>query len=240
MAIKASKVVVFDMDETLGCFQQLSILYDLICKYFKGSSKTLTQNEFNKLLDLYPEYLRPLILDICKNIYKKKKNGEYKKVCIYTNNQGPKSWTLHISKYFDYKLNISGSLFDKCICAFMVEEKQIELFRTTHEKNYDDLVRCARLPKNTQVCFIDDVHHEGMIHENVYYIYIKPYHYYYSNNELIERFVENPIFEIKDKEHFKKYAKDYMHGLYFKKKTDKEQELDSIVTKQIYKCLKDF
>ena len=43
-ATKASKVVVFDMDETLGCFQQLSVLYDLICKYFKGSSKTLTQN----------------------------------------------------------------------------------------------------------------------------------------------------------------------------------------------------
>ena len=34
----------------------------------------------------------------------------------------------------------------------MVEEKRIELFRTSHEKNYDDLVKCARLPKNTQVC----------------------------------------------------------------------------------------
>ena len=79
-----NKVVVFDMDETLGCFQQLSVFYDALCKYFKGPSKILTQDEFNKLLDLYPEYLRPLIMDICKYIYNKKKKGDYKKVCIYT------------------------------------------------------------------------------------------------------------------------------------------------------------
>jgi len=235
-----NKVVVFDMDETLGCFQQLSVFYDALCKYFKGSSKILTQNEFNKLLDLYPEYLRPLIMDICKYIYNKKKKGDYKKVCIYTNNQGPKSWTTQISKYFDYKLKISDSLFDKCICAFMVEEKRIELFRTSHEKNYDDLVKCARLPKNTQVCFIDDVHHEQMIHENVYYIYIKPYHYYFSNSEIIDRYLKNPIFPVKDEEHFKKFMKSYISQYYFKKKTKQEHELDEVVTKQIYNCLKEF
>ena len=65
----ANKVVVFDLDETLGCFVQFGIIQQGICDYFK--KETLTQHEFNKLLDIYPDFLRPLILEITKYIYKK-------------------------------------------------------------------------------------------------------------------------------------------------------------------------
>lgn len=237
----ANKVVVFDLDETLGCFVQFGIIQQGICDYFK--KETLTQHEFNKLLDIYPDFLRPLILEITKYIYKKKKSGEYKKVCIYTNNTGPRSWTLSISKYFDYKLKIpkNDSLFDRCICAFMVNNKRLELFRTSHQKNYDDLVKCARLPQNTHVCFIDDVHHPGMEHDNVYYIYIKPYEFEYSITEIIDKYLKNPIIPVKDSNDFKHFMTNYYNNNWnYSKKTAKEQDIDTIVTKQIYKCLKDF
>ena len=31
--------------------------------------------------------------------------------------------------------------------------------RTTHEKTYDDLLKCSKLPQDTQVCFVDDIYH---------------------------------------------------------------------------------
>ena len=52
------KIVVFDLDETLGYFTQLGIFWDSIGEYLnsKGMPK-LTQNDFNCILDLYPEFL---------------------------------------------------------------------------------------------------------------------------------------------------------------------------------------
>ena len=46
-----------------------------------------TQDNFNKLLDLYPEFLRPNIINILRYLKNKKKTNCCQKMMIYTNLQ---------------------------------------------------------------------------------------------------------------------------------------------------------
>ena len=167
---KPKIVVVFDLDETLGSFAQLSVLKDVVeyCEDHK-----LTQNEFNVLLDRNPEFLRPGIIEILKYIVKQREAGKCDGIMIYTNNQGPKEWAEAISRYFTYK--VGSKVFDQIIAAFKVNGRKVEMGRTSHDKSFDDFIHCTKLPRNTQVCFIDDVEHPQMEHRNVYYINVKPY-----------------------------------------------------------------
>ena len=55
------QVIVFDLDETLGCFVELGAFCDTIEKFNK---KKLDSSEFYKLMDLYPEFLRRLHISI--------------------------------------------------------------------------------------------------------------------------------------------------------------------------------
>ena len=148
----SSKVVVFDLDETLGTFSDLYLLWTgtkHICPEF---------NDFIKLLDLYPEFLRYNILSILQYLYEKKLENKCDKIYIYTNNQClSREWVSLIMQYFNFKIGGNGKpLFDQVISAFKIGNTSIELGRTSHEKTYSDLICCTMLPKNTEVCFIDD------------------------------------------------------------------------------------
>lgn len=168
---KPFKIVVFDLDETLGYFTEFGIFCDCLNNYFKNAAYSNTN--FNELLDLYPNFLRPKIMNILRYLKGKKKENKCYKVMIYTNNQGDKSWAMNIKKYFDDK--VEYELFDKIIAAFKVRGKQVEIGRTSHDKTMDDFVRCTKLPENIEVCFIDDLYHSGMEDDKVYYINVKPY-----------------------------------------------------------------
>jgi hypothetical protein len=78
------KIVVFDLDETLGYFVEFGILWDSLSLYFK---KELGQEIFNDLMDLYPEFLRPKILNILNYLKNKKiaKQQNDKKIIGATN-----------------------------------------------------------------------------------------------------------------------------------------------------------
>jgi hypothetical protein len=67
-----SKIVVFDMDETLGYFVELSIFWDALITYIKeiNITHTTSQKDFNKILNLYPEFIRPNILTILNQLEK--------------------------------------------------------------------------------------------------------------------------------------------------------------------------
>jgi uncharacterized membrane protein len=58
---KSKKVIAFDLDETLGSFADLELLWKLICKIPNINI------QFNELLDIYPEFLTYLIFCIKKN-----------------------------------------------------------------------------------------------------------------------------------------------------------------------------
>jgi len=69
------KIVVFDLDETLGYFTQFGIFWDSLSDYLKIQNKpALTQCDFNNILDLFPEFLRPNIINILNYLKEKKIN----------------------------------------------------------------------------------------------------------------------------------------------------------------------
>ena len=70
----------------------------------------------------------------------------------------------------------------------------MEKCRTTHRKTYKDLVRCAMLSPDTEICFVDDLEHEEMKHSRVYYICPKPYYHTLTGKEVIKRFRETKWF----------------------------------------------
>ena len=235
MTTKDLKIVVFDLDETLGYFVELSI-FILVLEEFLN--KKISSEEIFKLLDLFPEFLRPKILTILDYLKSKKSKSNKIKVMIYTNNQGPRSWVTSIKDYFEDKLNYK--LFDQIIAAFKVKGKRIEMCRTTHSKTVNDFLNCTQLPKETKICFLDDQYHEDMESENVYYINVKPYYHTLSFNEMAERYYDNnsinkpraefvnSIVELMDKKHFNVIVKD-----------EKEQKIDEIVSKKIISHLYD-
>jgi hypothetical protein len=241
---KISKIVVFDLDETLGHFTELGMFWDTIQQHFHHD---LGQESFNKICDLYPEFFRPHIFVILKFLINKTKHNKKNKVMIYTNNQGPRSWTMFIKNYIESKLNYK--LFNQIICAFKVRGKQMEMCRTTHNKTYDDFIKCTKIPRSAEICFLDDQVHEDMEHDKVYYIHVKPYvynipfvemiHIFVNSSigkSLIEKYYNNNIDKFKDVG--LNFLKKYEHEHYNKSKT--EHNVDKIVSKKMMVHLQDF
>jgi len=242
----SSKIVVFDLDETLGYFVEFGMFYDALKYYYKNiTSKTahipvFNQVLFNKLLDLYPEFIRPNIVNILNYLKKKKNDKHCNKLMIYTNNQGPPEWAQHIKGYFEDKVKFV--LFDQIIGAFKVNGQHYELLRTSHMKKHEDLISCTKIPETTQICFIDDVFHPGMNNDNVYYIHIKPYTYDLPFETIVDRFLASNIVEILDPTSMKdvilkrmnKYAYTYVE------KMNVEHEIDIMLSKKILQHLHTF
>jgi hypothetical protein len=232
-----NKIVVFDLDETLGYFVQLGILIDVIEEIFNID---MEQNLFNEILDLYPEFLRPNIIKILKYLKQRNQINNKNLVMIYTNNQGPRNWVYMIKSYFENKINYK--LFDQVISAFKVKGEIIEVCRTSHRKSYDDFIRCTKLPKDAKICFLDDLQHDEMIHDNVYYINVKPYITTINFNEMVLRLINskkplitNLINKYSDKKDLTNIIVKNMSKYNFKlyNKSDAEQKVDEIIGKTI-------
>ena len=99
---KPNKIIVFDLDETLGCFTEISIFWNALENFY---GLNLLNESFYDIIDLFSDFLRPNILNILEYIKDKKINNECDKVMIYTNNQGPKSWVNMISTYFNNNIS---------------------------------------------------------------------------------------------------------------------------------------
>lgn len=241
------KIVVFDLDETLGYFTEFGVFIDSLKRYMgsKNMDSTLIQNDFNQLLDLYPDFLRPNIINILNYLKNKKEKNICHKVMIYTNNQGSKEWVNNIILYFEDKINFK--LIDQAICAFKINGKKIELCRTTNSKTYNDLIRCTKLPLDAEICFMDDNYFPGMSSDNVYYINIKPYYRFIDFRYMCDIFIDSSIGkkllnETNNKIEFTNYMlnefKYYnLENIY---KTEEEYNIDFILSKKIMAHLKIF
>ena len=237
---KNKKVVVFDLDETLGSFGQFGSFCMLLDDYYNDDNKAYCM--FNELLDLYPEYPRPYILNVLRYLLQKKKDGKCKAVMIYTNNQGERAWVEHIKAYFETKLQ--SKIFEQIISAFKVDGKIVEVNRTTHDKTIDDFFRCTKLPKDIEICFVDDLFHPKMEDDNVYYIHVKGYKHYMPSSVIIKRFLNSNLAkDIKDnhteREKFTAYMMDRLNYNIAEKDED-EQEMDVIISKKMLEHMKSF
>lgn len=233
---KPDKIVVFDLDETLGCFVELGMFCDALSSYLKHQ---LSDNEFNEVLDIFPEFLRPNIINILKYLMSQRNNGKCRKIMIYTNNQGPREWCERISKYFDIKTG--GKIFDKIIAAFKVKGEIIEIGRTSHNKSVSDLIRCANLPENTEICFLDDQYHRLMEEEKVFYINVKPYIFNMPYNEMASRYLKKGKLNVNSDE-FINFINTHMSKYKFTviNKRSEDKDIDLIISKQIMIYLEEF
>ena len=237
--MKNKKVVVFDMDETLGYFTQFGVFCDCLDEYFNNPDYSI--NNFNNLLDLCPEFTRPKISYILNYLKDKKIEKKCYKVMIYTNNQGPKIWAEKIKAYFNNK--IKYQLFDKIIAAFKINGKIVEFGRTSHDKTLDDFFRCTKLPLDVEICFIDDVHHYNMESDKVYYINVKPYHYSLDFSIFLSRFLDSNLGD--NIKHKSKFIHDlssiYKHfNFHHEEKDINEQDIDEIIGKKLFYHIKQF
>jgi hypothetical protein len=234
------KIVVFDLDETLGYFTELSIFWNALENYY---GVNLFNEQFYEVLDIFSEFLRPNIIDILKFLKKKKINKECDQVMIYTNNQGSKSWVYMLSNYFNDK--IGYKLFDKIIAAFKVNGKIVEINRTSHNKSVEDLVRCTKIQNDTEICFIDDQYHHLMNNDNVYYINLKPYVFTISFSEMADRYYDLNNYSLKkeiSKISFNSIITNYMnrYNITIKEKSLDEMNAEKVLSKQILIHLEEF
>lgn len=250
MPLNKSKIVVFDMDETMGYFVELGIFWDSLNNYIKlhhlDNKINLSQDNFNSVLDLFPEFLRPNILNIFDFLKIKKINKQCQGIMIYTNNQGPKEWVNYIKNYFESKINYK--IFNHVITAFKINGRRIEMCRSSHDKSMKDLIKCTKLPKNAEICFLDDTYYPKMNYENVYYIKVKPYTHDLDFDVMIQRFINSNtalskiIIENYNNEDFVGFMKENLNKYEFvyMEKDHKEYEIDKIITKKMLEHLEDF
>jgi hypothetical protein len=243
MSTPKKRIVVLDVDETIGYFVELGIFCDALTQSAWNNDAAAQYAHFNHLMDAYPEFLRPSILDILQFLKRKKDANECCGVMVYTNNNGPRAWVEHIIKYMESKLG--APLFDQIVAAFKVNGKVIEMGRTTHDKTYDDLLRCTQLPSNVEVCFLDDQMHSHMEHGQVYYIHVKPYVHQLSVQTLTDRFMQSHALRSTTR----MGAADLRHRVsgFMQRfsathvpKDPMEQEIDRIISKKIMEHLNEF
>ena len=236
-----SKIVVLDVDETIGYFVELGIFCDALTRIAWNSDPRVQYTHFDHLMDAFPEFLRPNILDLLKFLKMKKNAQECAGVLVYTNNCGPRVWVEHITKYIESKLG--EPLFDQIVAAFKVNGEIIEVGRTTNDKTYEDLLRCTKLPPNVEVCFLDDQMHSKMEHAQVYYINVKPYVHQLSVDTLIERFMKNSVLRsttVLSANELRTRVMSFMQRFLCTPKNALEQEVDVIISKKIMEHLKTF
>ncbi len=188
------KIVVFDLDETLGHFEDLSIFWDLINQVVGKH----TERDFIDILDLNKNLIRPGILKVLNYVKEKRNKHQCAKIVLYTNNNGPLKWATLIIKYFESKCGIK---FDKIIGGYQVHNIRNGGCRTSYLKSEKDLLRCSNMPAGTQICFIDDKNHIYMQGDNIYNITVDPYVYVISYKEMATKYYD------KFKKRLKKYTK---------------------------------
>ena len=237
-----SKIVVFDLDETLGYFSEFGMFWDALKGYITTNKIEFNVNQdfFNKTLDLYPEFLRPNIINILTYLKQRKRAKHCYKIMIYTNNQGPYEWSVQIKTYFEDK--IKYNLFDQIIGAYKINGKQVELCRTTYSKTHSDLMRCTKIPETTEICFLDDVYHPGMKNDNIYYINLKPYEHDLPFAIIVDRFIASGLLKPEDPTSMKEYILAFMkrYNYLYVEKDDKEMIVDNILSKKILQHLQMF
>jgi hypothetical protein len=111
-------------------------------------------------------------------------------------------------------------------------------------KENNDLIKCSRLPVNSEICFIDDTYYPEMANDNVYYINIKPYYYDLSFEYMFKKLMDSEIGKkiIGDDNEFEKLMMENINLFKYIviKKDDKEYEVDKVIGKHIISHLQTF
>ena len=244
--LSAKKHFVFDVDETIGSFSDFYLLWrglihlqNQLAKHTDLTKTHFQENieNFTKILDLYPEFLRPGILSIFKYLHHKKKQGFCHGIHIYTNNNCKPPWVELLETYLE-RLGQTSKLFDEIITSFKLGSK-----RTTYAKTLSDFFRCSLLPKDIEICFIDNSYFPKMKNSRVFYIQPKAYFHGLSINEILTRFQKSTLGQtLKVSDTWKTSMVEwfFQHGYQPTLKTYQEKNGDILVSKRLMYHIKDF
>jgi len=243
---KTIKHFVFDLDETLGCFTHLDILWTGLQLHFSDPFQHLDilQEIFNEILDLYPEFLRYGIVQILTFLYNKQQQGLCGNVYIYTNNQCSPNWVNLIIKYIECKGNIQG-LFHNIVRAFkpIMNGNVIERMYNIHTKTKDDFIKCTLLPKSAEICFIDDSFYPKMCRNNIFYIQLKPFYHSLTAKDIYLRFAQSKIAQMIMTDNIEQFEQWFLSNAlrfnYFIK-THEDHKIDILVSKKLMSYIRDF
>ena len=178
------KYILFDLDETLGHFAQIAILYEVLKEYF---NVPMDKTDFFLLLSAYPEVFRPSIFNVFEYIAQKKKEMPNLRIGLFTNNQCKDPWAHYIMEYIHSE--IKAPLFDIYIGAFMKGNEIYETQRTGHEKSFEDFKRITKCGAFAPILFFDDQMHHAMIRNDIQYCNITPYRYTYPYEKMVYTFL---------------------------------------------------
>jgi hypothetical protein len=237
----SKKYVVFDLDETLGCFNDLSIIWNIINEnsyIFTNDSIKTNQDKFNALLDIYPEFIRYGIINILEYLYYKMTSNVFEGLYLYTNNQIGKTWSKMIIHYLEDRSK-TPNLFKHIIYAFKINKRKVEPNRKSHDKSYSDFINCSLLPKGTEICFIDNTYYEKLHHNKVYYICPKPYIHDLNSSEVIDRLFKSNLLKNANKQIFIDYYLSNNNLSYYTKSQNEINE-DLYISKKILYYIQDF
>jgi hypothetical protein len=172
------KNIIFDLDHTLGFFEQLIHLMqycDLSC---------------HELLSLFPEFFRPLFMDFLTSLIPYKKSGKIKSILIYSNNPHD----VFVRTIISYiHLTIGYDLFDQIIT-------QGHPLRKNKQKEYEELLVLSHglLHEQSSICFVDDKMHPLMNHKKVQYVLCEGYTVHLKHQKVIDQ-IKRDIPEYKSK-----------------------------------------
>lgn len=183
-----NKIIVFDLDETLGYFSQLYILWRALINLSKTK---LSVTDFYKLCDIYHFYYHPEIINILNYLHE-----QNIKPIIYTNNQALHWWPKLITFYLNHKISVihnkKVNLFQDVIGSYTLNGYYNDKRRTSNAKKYSDLVRIINTSEKMKILFLDDQEHPEMRHNNVEYIQVPQYINVLPANIIINTFLNNP------------------------------------------------
>ena len=221
-----NKVIVFDLDHTIGDF----FVIGLIWNFMKKTIGNLNQYDFNIICSLFPEIVRYNIIPILNYIQVRINITSSIKVLIYTNNKGGKNWIDMIIGYIESKMD-SNIIY--------------KIIENTNKKSYKDLIHKSRMPRSAKILFIDDYYHSYMNHEKVTYLNLKKYNYYIKNDILINTIINseyiNRKIPINMRNQFKSLFKNYViKNNRNNNKKDSEKKVDHIVSRMILNYVRTF
>ena len=165
------KTIIIDFDHTIGYFDQIIYILNIIEKTY---NLKLNDLEIFDILDHYPYIFRPKIFDIIELIKKNQYIQTLEFFILYTCNNNSHFVNI-ITKYIEKKINLYHIFNFK---IFSNDKKKIEtIYLHTNDK----------INENSSLCFIDNKYfHYSSKH--IKYIKCEKYIYNYDTKTILKKF----------------------------------------------------
>lgn len=167
------KTVVIDFDNTIGYFNQIIYILNIIEKtYFRK----VNQEDINYVLENFTKTFRPKIFEIFSLIKSFISKNKIKNFILYTKNKN-ECFVNMVIVFLEYQLKCDkGSLFTKVIFA----KNDVKDFQTIYKF-------IQQFENRKMICVIDnkDYHYDMSKNTTMFYIKCDTYRHYYTINEII-------------------------------------------------------